>query len=117
MKNAERFAQTPTSGYYAVIFTNTWAPNTDGYEPMAKAMADKALKHPGCLGMESTRDAFGFGITVSYWKDEASILEWKQDSSHVVAQNAGMKRWYDHYELRVAKVERSYSGPVGRTAL
>ena len=30
------------------------------------------------------------------------------------AQKQGMERWYDHYELRVAKVERAYSGPMGR---
>jgi hypothetical protein len=23
----------------------------------------------------------------------------------------GIERWYEHYELRVARVERSYSGP------
>ena len=26
----------------------------------------------------------------------------------------GIERWYEHYELRVAKVERAYSGPEGR---
>jgi hypothetical protein len=31
-----------------------------------------------------------------------------------VAQRLGKERWYSHYELRVAKVERAYSGPEGR---
>jgi hypothetical protein len=30
------------------------------------------------------------------------------------AQDHGKKQWYEHYELRVAKVERAYSGPAGR---
>ncbi|MBT2130405.1 antibiotic biosynthesis monooxygenase family protein [Aliiroseovarius lamellibrachiae] len=54
------------------------------------------------------------GITVSYWKDEASIAAWKAQAKHLVAQKMGIEQWYAHYELRVAKVERAYSGPEGR---
>jgi len=32
-----------------------------------------------------------------------------------VAQKQGIERWYSHYELRVARVERAYSGPEGRS--
>jgi len=32
----------------------------------------------------------------------------------LVAQRLGKERWYSHYELRVAKVERAYAGPEGR---
>ena len=73
-----------------------------------------ALEQPGCIGAESTRDASGLGITVSYWKDEASISEWKANARHLVAQNMGIERWYSHYEPRVGKIERAYSGPAGR---
>lgn len=109
-----RFAKTPEKGYYAVIFSSTASDNTQGYGAMAEAMSKLALTQSGCLGMESTCDTFGFGITVSYWVDEASILEWKQNAKHAVAQNAGLDTWYSHYEIRVAKIERSYSGPKGR---
>ena len=82
-------------------------------------MADKIFKlaqeQPGYLGAESTRDDAGLGITVSYWADEASIHAWKNLSEHLVAQSLGIERWYQHYTLRVAKVERSYSGPQGRS--
>jgi heme-degrading monooxygenase HmoA len=109
------FAKTPEPPYYAVIFTNQRSvTDQNGYAAMAEAMAELALKQPGNLGAESTRGADGLGITVSYWKDEASIKSWKAVSSHLAAQKLGMTRWYDHYELRVAKVERAYSGPEGR---
>jgi heme-degrading monooxygenase HmoA len=68
-----------------------------------------ALAQPGCLGAESARDANGFGITVSYWTDEASIGAWKAVLDHQVAQRLGLTRWYEHYEVRIAKVERAYS--------
>ena len=67
-----------------------------------------AQQMPGYLGVESTRDAQGFGITVSYWKDEASILAWKANLEHTAARELGRERWYEGYTLRVARVERSY---------
>ena len=109
-----RFSKTPTPPYYAVIFTSQTSEDTDGYNAMGEAMHALALEQPGCLGMESTRDTEGLGITVSYWTDKASISAWKQMSKHLAAQKHGIKRWYAHYELRVAKVERAYSGPEGR---
>ena len=110
----ERFAKTPEPPYYAVIFTNQLAADNAGYDEMGQRMFDLALEQPGCYGAESTRDADGIGITVSYWKDEASIAAWKSDSRHLVAQKLGIERWYDHFELRVALVERAYAGPAGR---
>ena len=108
------FASTPEPPYYAVIFTSQRTEADDGYEAMAQAMYELALKQPGCLGAESTRGQDGLGITVSYFIDEASIRTWKKNARHLVAQRLGKERWYSHYELRVAKVERAYSGPEGR---
>ena len=108
------FARTPEPPYYAVIFTSKRTDGDHGYEAMAQAMFDLALKQPGCLGAETARDAQGVGITVAYFTDEASIRNWKQNARHLTAQKLGKERWYSHYELRVAKVERAYSGPEGR---
>lgn len=108
------FARTPEPPYYAVIFSARRTEGDHGYEAMAKAMVELALKQPGCLGAESTRGPDGFGITVAYFTDEASIAAWKANDRHLTAQRLGQSRWYSHYELRVAKVERAYSGPEGR---
>lgn len=109
-----RFSRTPEPPYYAVIFTNQLSEDDDGYQAMGDRMFEMALEQPGCFGAESTRDASGLGITVSYWKDEASIAAWKANARHLVAQTMGIERWYSHYELRVARIERAYSGPEGR---
>jgi len=45
---------------------------------------------------------------VSYWTSEAAIRDWKQHAEHQVAQAQGHARWYQHFELRIAKVERAY---------
>ncbi|MEM1363279.1 MAG: antibiotic biosynthesis monooxygenase [Pseudomonadota bacterium] len=110
-----RFATTPAPPYYAVIFSNQRSGLDDGgYGQMATHMDVLARSQPGCLGLESTRDAEGFGITVSYWADEAAILAWKEDARHLVAQELGKDAWYRFYHLRVARVERGYTGPAGR---
>lgn len=111
---SERFAKTPAPPYYAVIFTSQRTDGDDGYGAMAAAMHELALAQPGCLGAESTRDEHGLGITVAYFKDEAAVLAWRNHAKHQLAQKLGKERWYSHYELRVAKVERAYSGPEGR---
>ncbi len=110
-----QFAPLPDPPYFAVIFT---AQRNDadepGYAAMAARMEELAARQPGYIGVESARDAAGLGITVSYWSDEASLLAWKAEASHMAAQALGKKRWYSHYSLRVARVERHYEGPEGR---
>lgn len=102
-------ARTPEPPYYAVIFTSRRAAD-DGraYAAMAQRMADLGSRYDGFLGIESVRGADGLGITVSYWRDEASILAWKRDTEHEKAQRGGRAAWYDRYEVRIAKVERAY---------
>ena len=80
------FANTPKPPYYAVIFTNRLHDSHEGYGEMGDRMFELALQHPGCLGAESTRnDSDRVGITVSYWKDEESIADWKSEAEHLAA--------------------------------
>ena len=109
-----RFAPLPEPPYYAVIFTNQLADPAPGYEAMADKIAALASQQPGYLGVESTRDSSGLGVTVSYWRDQGAVQNWKQVAEHLGAQELGKTRWYKHYTLRVARVERAYSGPDGR---
>lgn len=110
-----RFATTPKPPYYAVIFANQRTDGDHGYAAMADRMVALAAEQPGFLGVESTRDELGFGITVSYWASEAAIAQWKAQAEHLQAQALGHSRWYAHFELRVARVERAY-GSQGKPA-
>jgi heme-degrading monooxygenase HmoA len=102
--------------YYTVIFSSLRTPGadndghvaSDGYGDMADRMVELAAHQEGFLGIESARGADGFGITVSYWRDETCIKQWKANAEHLVAQQCGHERWYEHFELRIAKVERAY---------
>ena len=96
--------------YYAVVFSSQRTASGDAdYAMMAERMAKLAAQQPGYLGVESARDGTGFGITVSYWTDDASIAAWKRDIEHLEAQSTGKREWYTQFETRVAKVERAYS--------
>lgn len=108
MNGAVGLANTPEPPYFAVIFTSLRTEGDRGYGAMADRMVELAMKQPGFLGVESARGTDGVGITVSYWRDEASIVAWKRDEEHRVAQRAGRETWYARYRVRVAKVERAY---------
>lgn len=103
------FADLPEPPYYAVVFSSCRNDDdAEGYAAAAERMLELAARQPGYLGAESVRDASGFGITVSYWRDEAAILAWKRQAEHAATRARGRADWYERYELRVAKVERAY---------
>ena len=87
MSSSAQPARTPEPPYYAVIFTSTRTDGDRGYGAMAERMAALASTQPGFLGVESARGADGLGITVSYWRDEASIAAWKRDTEHRQARS------------------------------
>lgn len=105
------FAGTPQPPYYAVIFTSQRTAVDEGYDAVAARMLELAARQPGFLGVESARDASGFGITVSYWVSLEAISAWRADGEHRIAQQNGRAKWYEHFETRVARVERVASGP------
>ena len=94
--------------YYAVIFSSLRHDPAEGYAEMAEKMLALAAEQDGFLHVESVRDASGFGITVSYWRDPAAISRWKQQLEHLQAQQLGREKWYAHYRVQVCKVERAY---------
>ena len=102
-------ASTPPPPYFAVIFTarRNEQPD-DGYEETADRMFELAPEQPGFLGYDSARSG-GISITVSYWETEAAMVAWKSETEHLAAQREGRARWYESYDLHIARVERTYS--------
>jgi heme-degrading monooxygenase HmoA len=101
-----RIVKTPQPPYYAVIFVSERTEGDNGYGKMADKMEELAAKQLGFLGIESVRDKEGLGITVSYWDSLEAIKNWKDNSTHRVAQDKGKTEWYQNFVLRVCKVER-----------
>ncbi|MDH4568029.1 antibiotic biosynthesis monooxygenase [Pseudomonas sp. BN414] len=101
-------ASTPEPPYYAVIFTSLRSETEQDYAATAERMLELAGDQPGFLGVESARGADGLGITVSYWRSEDDIRNWRMQAEHREAQRRGREEWYRAFRTRVAHVEREY---------
>lgn len=99
----------PPSGAIAVIFVSGRGDaDPEGYAAAAEAMGRAAAARDGYLGIDSARGSDGVGITVSWWRDEAAALAWRDDPEHARIRETGRAKWYDWYRVTVATVERGY---------
>lgn len=88
----------PPSGSIAVMFVTRLKPyaHNNGYEQTSERMMDLVKDQPGFLGVESARGEDGFGITISYWKDDGSVKAWRENPEHAIAMQKA-NGWYDVY--------------------
>lgn len=97
-------------GAIAVIFASERTRYDDeGYAAAAVRMDALARRQPGFLGIDTARDADGFGITVSYWRTADAAHAWKRVAEHGTVQARGRRDWYQRYSVRVAHIDRAYS--------
>ena len=47
-------------------------------------------------------------LSLSFWKDENSITQWRNIEMHRVAQQKGRNTIFDNYRIRIAQVDRDY---------
>ena len=47
-------------------------------------------------------------LSLSFWRDEDSIAEWRNLESHRLAQSKGRTKIFEDYRLRIASVSRDY---------
>ncbi|MDQ6680716.1 MAG: antibiotic biosynthesis monooxygenase [Pseudomonadota bacterium] len=47
-------------------------------------------------------------LSLSFWRDEAAIAEWRNFEAHRQAQHAGRDHVFADYRLRIAAVVRDY---------
>lgn len=96
-------------GQVAVIFSSQRnGRDQAGYDAAAHAMDALAATQPGYRGMIDARGSDGFGITVSYWADDAAARAWRDQPDHAAMRDAGRATWYDRYAIVVARIERGY---------
>ena len=97
--------------YYVCVFSSQHSSsnkNLEGYAELAHHIDQLAMKQQGYLGIDSARNESGFGITVSYWKSDEDMKEWKKQANHLGAQRLGHERFYADFHIHIAKVEREY---------
>jgi heme-degrading monooxygenase HmoA len=47
-------------------------------------------------------------LSLSFWRDEAAVAQWREVAEHRGAQRLGRDSVFDDYRLRVASVVRDY---------
>ncbi len=47
-------------------------------------------------------------VSLSFWRDEAAVQQWRAVAEHRVAQARGRGGIFSNYRLRVASVQRDY---------
>src|SRR3546814_14866577 len=47
-------------------------------------------------------------LSLSFWRDEAAVVRWRQHAEHQAAQSRGRHDIFEDYRIRVAEVVRDY---------
>lgn len=92
----------------AVIFTSQRTSFNEEYHEYNLQLEEIAKQLPGFVKQESVRDQNGFGISISYWKDEESAKQFKKHPLHLEAQQKGKKAYYEWYDVKVCTINRQY---------
>ena len=95
----------------AVIF-EVWPAEgqTDGYLDLAAALRPELAKIDGFLSVERFQSLTEPGklLSLSFWRDEASVVRWREHARHHQAQAKGRGEIFADYRIRVAAVARDY---------
>ena len=95
----------------AVIF-EVW-PGAEGrqqYLDLAAALRPLLDEVDGFLSIEcfGSLSEPGKLLSLSFFRDEAALAQWRQLEAHRAAQSAGRQGVFDDYRLRIAAVVRDY---------
>ncbi len=95
----------------AVIFEATPAPGRrDAYLGIAASLRPLLDGIDGFLSIERFESLSEPGkvLSLSFWRDEAAVTQWRCMERHRAAQAAGRAEIFADYRLRVAEVVRDY---------
>jgi len=97
---------------FAVIFEVK--PNEAGnekYIEFAGQLRKFLEDRPGFISIERFQSLIEEGkvLSLSFWEDERSIENWRNQIEHRTAQKSGKDSLFESYRIRVAKVVRDYT--------
>ena len=97
---------------FAVIFeVKPTAEGTAEYLQIAAKLRTFLENREGFISIERFQSLVDEGkvLSLSFWKDEASIEPWRNVLEHRHAQQVGKDKLFHSYRIRVAKVVRDYT--------
>ena len=86
------------------------ADGRDEYLDIAGRLRDELETIDGFIAIERFESLVQPGkiLSLSTWRDEAAIREWRERTTHQAAQERGRNTLFEHYRIRVAEVVRDY---------
>ena len=111
MKRVLYFVTQKLSNMVAVIFEAVPSEGKkDEYFAIAEKLRPELNKMPGFISIERFQSVANPGkiLSLSFWKDEESITQWRNIEMHRQAQAKGRGSVFSDYRLRVAHVARDY---------
>ena len=99
----------------AVIF-EVWPADGERYLGIAAQLRPLLDGIDGFLSIERFESLSEPGkmLSLSFWRDETAVRQWREHAEHRAAQRAGRETVFDDYRLRIATVVRDY-GMTDRT--
>ena len=100
----------------AVIFEVWPSPDhKDSYLNLAAALRKELESIEGFISVERFESITEQGkmLSLSFFKDESSVVQWRNSLAHRRAQELGKGCYFTNYRLRIAEVQRDY-GPADR---
>jgi heme-degrading monooxygenase HmoA len=95
----------------AVIFeVQPHAEHLHAYLDMAAELRPHLEQVDGFVSVERFESLSQPGklLSLSFWRDEAAVQQWRSQEVHAQAQAAGREYLFADYRLRVAEVRRDY---------
>ncbi len=82
----------------------------DEYLDLAASLKPELSKIEGFISIERFQSLTNPRkiLSLSFWKDESSIAEWRNLEPHRTAQKEGRRSIFEDYRLRIAEVSRDY---------
>jgi len=82
----------------------------DGYLDIAANLKPQLEQIDGFISVERFQSLTTPGklLSLSFWRDEEAVRNWRQLETHRAAQRAGRRQLFADYRLRVAQVLRDY---------
>ena len=74
-------------------------------------MRELAVNEYGCTEFLSVTEG-DQEISISYWKEQKDIIDWRQNAEHMAAQELGKSKWYKFYQVQVVEIVREYKGVI-----
>jgi len=97
---------------YGVIFEVEIAEGKkDEYLDIAAKLKEQLVQMPGFLSIERFQSLVNEGklLSLSFWEDEKSLINWKKNFDHMAAQKKGRESIFKDYRIRIVDVKRDYT--------